>query len=374
MAQFFAATSKGLADALELELKEIGVKTLKKTVAGVYFESSWEGCYRVNLYSRIASRVLKPVLEFTAYDQDELYRHIQKHDFTKYIDSHQTIKVDASVKDCKIHDQRFLAMKTKDAIVDQFREETGERPSIEKRGADLTVHIRGIDNEFSVAIDTSGESLFMRGYRLEAGEAPLKENLAAGLIRLTEWDKSKPIVDLMCGSGTFLIEAALMALNVAPGTLKKGFAFQRFKNFSEEIWEQLLNEAIEGEKEDLDFKFYGFDADKMVLKKAKDNARRAGVDHIIEFKKDHVATIVPPSESGLIIVNPPYGTRIGDEDNLRDVYRDLSFTLKHRFKGWNAWILSGNKDLITDLKLKSTRKVFVYNGPIECRFLKYEMF
>ncbi|MFV8259505.1 THUMP domain-containing class I SAM-dependent RNA methyltransferase [Bdellovibrio bacteriovorus] len=374
MPQFFASTARGLVEPLELELKELGLKVTDRYIGGVFFESNWEGCYKANLHSRLASRILKPVLDFTAYQPEELYSQILRHDFTKYIKPNQTISIDASVNESKMRDQRFVAMKVKDAIVDQFREKFGVRPDVDNTNPDLRIHVRAIKNQFNIAIDTSGDSLFKRGYRKEVGEAPLKENLAAGLLRLSEWDRQSPLVDFMCGSGTFLIEAAMMSLNIAPGINRKGFGFQNWLNYEEETWEKVIQEAMDAEKEELDFKFYGFDIDKRVLMNAKDNAKRAGVDEVIEFKKESVATVEPPVEKGLIIVNPPYGARIGDEDNLRDVYRDLSFTMKHRFKGWDAWILSGNKELIADLKLKSTRKHFVFNGNIECRFLKYSMF
>lgn len=374
MPQFFASTARGLVEPLELELKELGLKVTDRYIGGVFFESNWEGCYKANLHSRLASRILKPVLDFTAYQPEELYAQILRHDFTKYIKPNQTISIDASVTESKMRDQRFVAMKVKDAIVDQFREKFGVRPDVDNNNPALRIHVRAIKNQFNVAIDTSGDSLFKRGYRKEVGDAPLKENLAAGLLRLSEWDRQSPLVDFMCGSGTFLIEAAMMSMNIAPGINRKGFGFQNWLNYEEETWEKVIQEAMDAEKETLDFKFYGFDIDKRVLMNAKDNAKRAGVDEVIEFKKESVATVEPPVEKGLIIVNPPYGARIGDEDNLRDVYRDLSFTMKHRFKGWDAWILSGNKDLIADLKLKSTRKHFVFNGNIECRFLKYSMF
>lgn len=374
MPQFFASTARGLVEPLEKELKELGLKVTDKYIGGVFFESNWEGCYKANLHSRLASRILKPVLDFTAYQPEELYAQILRHDFTKYIKPTQTISIDASISDSKMRDQRFVAMKVKDAIVDQFREKFGVRPDVDNENPSLRIHVRAIKNQFNVAIDTSGDSLFKRGYRKEVGEAPLKENLAAGLIKVTEWDGQSPLVDFMCGSGTFLIEAAMMALNIAPGINRKRFGFQNWLNYEEESWEKVIQEAMDAEKEELPFKFYGFDIDNRVLKNAKDNAKRAGVDQVIEFKKEAVATVEPPVEKGMIIVNPPYGARIGDEDNLRDVYRDLSFTMKHRFKGWDAWILSGNKELIADLKLKSTRKHFVFNGNIECRFLKYSMF
>lgn len=374
MPEFFASTPKGLVEVLEKELQDIGLKILERTAGGVFFEANWEGAYKANLYSRTASRILKPVLEFTAYQPEELYSQILKHDFTKYIKPNQTFCIDATIKESKMHDQRFVAMKIKDAVADQFREKFGVRPDVDNNNPDLRIHVRAMKNQFMVAVDLSGDSLFMRGYRKETGEAPLKENLAAGLLLLSEWDRKSPLVDFMVGSGTFLIEAAMMALNVAPGIHRKGFGFQRWLNYDEKVWEKLVQEAMDQELDELPFKFYGYDIDRRVIVIAKENAKRAGVDHVIELRREPVATVAPPVEKGLAIVNPPYGTRIGDEDNLRDVYRDLGYTLKHRFKGWDCWILSGNKELIGDLKLKSTRKHFVFNGNIECRWLKYSMF
>jgi len=373
MPQFLATTAKGLVDSLEIELQQMGFENLKKIAAGVFFDANWEGCFRANLQSRLASRILKPVLDFPAYKNDDLYNNMRKHDFTKYIDVNQTIKIEASVQDCALSDQRFVAMLAKDAIVDQFREQCGARPDVDTDFPHLRVVIKGIKNQFHVMIDTSGESLFMRGYRKEAGPAPMKENLAAGLVTLAGWDQASPIVDPMCGSGTILIEAAMMALNIAPGMNRRHFGFMDLKGFDEQVWEKVVENAADQEKQELDFKFYGFDLDRKVLKMAQENAKRAGVDHVIEFKNDSVATVEPPVEKGIMITNPPYGARLGDEENLRDVYRDLGHTLKHRFKGWDAWILSGNKDLILDMHLKASRKHFVYNGPLECRYLKYSM-
>lgn len=365
-----------MADLVEKELQSFGLKTFEKTVGGVVFESNWAGCYKANLNSRYASRILKPILDFPAYQNEDIYNNILKHDFTKYIKPNQTLAVDASVKECKMLDQRFLAMKVKDAVVDQFREKFGSRPDVENESPDLRIHIRGYKNQYHVSIDTSGNSLFMRGYRTKTGEAPLKENLAAGLIGLAEWDMKTPIVDLFCGSGTLLIEAAMMALNIAPGLGRKKFGFMSYTDFDEKVWDKVVDEAIAAEKEELDFKLYGYDLDKKVLQMAKQNAKNASVLDFIEFQNNSIAMAAPPEgvTEGLIITNPPYGTRIGDEDNLKDVYRDLGYTLKHRFTGWSAWVLAGSKELLSEMKLKSTKKFFVYNGNIECRFLKYEMF
>ncbi len=374
MAHFFASCPKGMADLVEQELQAMGLRTWEKSTAGVLFEANWAGCYKANLNSRFASRILKPVLDFPAYQNEELYNNIRKHDFTKYIKPTQTMAVDVVVKDCMLHDQRFVAMKIKDAIVDQFRDKFRVRPDVDSKNPDLRIHVRGVKNQFSVSVDTSGDSLFMRGYRTSVGEAPLKENLAAGLLALSGWDKKTALVDLFCGSGTLLIEAALMAMNVAPGLQRKKFGFMNLLDFNQDVWDDVVDEAIAQEKETLDFKFYGNDIDKKVLDMAKRNAKNAGVLEFIEFKTTAVSVALPPEEKCMVICNPPYGSRIGDEDNLKDVYRDLGFTLKHRFTGCEAWVLSGNKDLLLEMKLKATRKFFVYNGNIECRFLRYEMY
>ena len=374
MPQFFVSCPKGMVEPLEFELQELGLKPYDRSQNGVFFDSNWRDCYRVNLHSRFASRVLMPVLNFVAYQPEELYNQILKHDFTKYIRPEQTLTIDASTKDSMLKDQRFIAMKVKDAIVDQFRDKFGVRPSIDNDRPDLAVYVKTYKNKFSVAIDTSGDSLFMRGYRLESGDAPMKENLAAGLLQLAEWDGKTPIVDPMCGSGTILIEAAMKVMNIAPGSNRKSFGFMKLQNFDRDVWGEVLDEALDQELPDCgDLHFYGYDIDKRVLMKAIENAKRAGVNEFIKFKREEVMSLKAPIEKGVIITNPPYGARLGDEDNLKDVYRDFSHTLKNEFKGWNAWILSGNKDLIGDLKLKSSRKHFVYNGSIECRFLKYEM-
>lgn len=374
MADFFASCPQEMSGVLELELQSLGFHKTEKINSGVYFETTWEGCYKANLYSRIASRVYKPVLEFIAYDPEQLYSEIRKHDFTKYIHTHQTIAIDSVINDCVLHDQRFVTMKIKDAIVDQFRDAKGDRPNVDSKNADLRIHVKGTKNTFWVALDTSGSGLYQRGYRREVGEAPIKENLAAGLIELAGWDKKSTLVDPMCGSGTFLIEAAMMALNIAPGTLRKKFGFQNWLNYKEEVWDKLVTEALDAEKESLDFNLYGYDIDRQVISKAKSNAKLAGVDHVVQFKSETIAVVKAPEEKGMMITNPPYGARIGEEDNLKDVYRDLGYTMKNHFKNWDCWVLSGNKDLILEMKLKSSRRIFVFNGPIECRFLKYTMF
>jgi putative N6-adenine-specific DNA methylase len=240
MPEFFAVSSKGLIEVLESELKALGLTTTSRKPSGVGFESNWEGCYKANLHLRTATRILKPILDFPAYQYEELYDNVLKHDFTKYIDPNGTIAVDAVVRESKLSDQRMIALKVKDAIVDQFRDKFGVRPNVDTKNPWLKIVVRVVKNQVSMAIDTSGTSLSLRGYRSEAGDAPLREHLAAAIVQMTGWDKESVIYDPMCGSGTLLIEAALMARKIAPGTLSKGFCFQKFNGFQEDVWSRLV--------------------------------------------------------------------------------------------------------------------------------------
>lgn len=401
MATFFALTSRGLVDALRDELAELGAKNLVKEPGGVYFDSNWATVYRANLRLRTATRVVKPILQFPAYKNEDLYNNIRKFDFTSLIPPEGTLAVEASVRDSVFQDQRFVAMKVKDAIVDQFRDKFGSRPSVDNDKPDLVIVVRAFKNTFSVSLDTSGDPLFKRGYRVGTGEAPLKEHVAAGLLRLAEWDLETPIVDPMCGSGTILIEAALMARKIAPGTLRRRFGFMGWKGYDSVAFKKELDAAMALEDDAnarlettlervypatmaADAKvsteerrrplFFGYDVDAKVVKQAQANAREAGVDDLISFRRHAMETLEAPVEKGILITNPPYGVRLGEEETLKDVYRDLAFTLKNRFKGWSAFVLSGSPALSSAMKLKATRKSPVYNGRIECRLLKYDMF
>jgi 23S rRNA G2445 N2-methylase RlmL len=376
MARFFAMTSRGLSDILFKEISDLGLSKVLKGQGGVYFESNWAGCYRANIRLRTATRILLPILDFPAYNPEELYNNIRKHDFTKYIEVGQTLAVDANIRECGIfRDQRFVAMKIKDAIVDQFNEKFGARPDVDSKNPSLTIVVRAIKNQFAVSIDTSGEPLFKRGYKnLKMVTAPLKEHLAAGLILATEWKKDIPIVDPMCGGATFLIEAALIALNISPGTLRKRFAFQNFIGFKPEEFKEELELAMSEELEELPFKFYGYDIDRDAIKIAQSNVHSAGLDEYIEIGREPIETLPAPCPMGVMVVNPPYGERLGTRDELEDLYLNMAHTMKTAFKGWDCWILSGEPELTQFMKLKAERRFPVMNGPIECRFLKYKMF
>lgn len=370
MAYFFAQTSKGLVDVLHDELTALGIKRMKKQAGGVAFESNWEMAYLVHLKVRSITRVLLPVLDFSAYDGEGLYHHILKHDFTKYIKPNQTLAVYSKVQDSSMRDQRFVSLKVKDAIVDQFRDKFGIRPDVDKDNADLQVHVRVKKNLVSVAIDLTGESLSNRGYRQETGEAPLREHIAASLIKLSGWTPDVPLMDPMCGSGTMLIEAARMGQGRI-ASLPRSFCFQQFTNFSRGPWKDLVRE-VEKEETDIALKIYGADRDPGMIQIAKYNAKKAGV--MLNFQTEEIAKLKRPTEeNGILVVNPPYGDRLLEIDEAKEVYRELGDAFKREFKGWTCWVLSGNEELSREVRLRASLRVPVWNGPIECRFLKYEI-
>ena len=376
MAKFLALTSFGLRDVLEEEIKNLGLNIVDREATGIFFESNWEGAYRANLCLRTATKILLPVLDFPAYNPDDLYHNVQKHDFTKYIRADQTLSIDAHVRESALQDQRFVAMKIKDAIVDQFRDKCdGVRPDVDRDNPALDIVVRVYKNIVSLAVNTTGPTLSMRGYRHDSVMAPLREHLAAGLIEMTGYDGHQPLVDPMCGSGTFLIEAALKALNIAPGSLRKRFAFQGFKTFQEEAWSRVLEDVLDQEYSNIPAKIYGMDINGKALQAAQNNADRAGVTDFITFKQGPIVTLEPPpgSTPGIVIINPPYGERLGITEGLKDVYRDLAFSLKQGYKGWKLFLLSGNSELTGALRLKAERRHRVYNGNLDCRFLEYQI-
>lgn len=380
MARFLGLTSRGLIPALADELSGLGIRKVRATGEAAEIECSWVDLYRVHLQTRLATRFLLPVAEFTAYNQDDLYHGVRKgHDFTRHIGPGQTLRVESHVRDHRqLRDQRFVALKVKDALVDQFRDKTGERPEVgEADAADLRVVVRVAGTRVSVALDLTGEPLSHRGYRREMGVAPLRENAAAGMLRVAGWKEPVPLVDPFCGSGTILIEAALAAARIWPTRLNKPFVFQRLRGFQADAWSQVHSEIIQSTRRASPAKpfLFGFDRDSQVLEKARINARAAGVENWILFRQRSIEELTaPPGPPGMIVTNPPYGERMGgDLANLRALWSTLSNTLKREFKGWNAWILCGNPEAAAALKLKAERRVPLWNGPIECRFLHYPL-
>ncbi|MBT4761452.1 MAG: RNA methyltransferase [Bdellovibrionaceae bacterium] len=369
MPKFLALTSKGLVDPLYEEMQELGLNRLNKLSAGVSFEGNWRDCYLANVKLKSATRVALTILDFPAYQPEELYQNIKKHDFTKYIEPHQTLAIKAKVSDStKWQDQRYVTLKAKDAIVDQFREKYDFRPNVDSKNPDLLILIKVFKNQFSVSVDTSGKSLAHRGYRVNSVEAPLREHLAAGLLKIAKWDPAICLLDPFCGSGTFLTEAALMAL---PQRIHREYGFERFKIFQEDTYEKLKAEFAEERPLELDLKLYGSDNDNVTILKAKENIRKAGVSEYVKVSSRDFRNIKAPCEKGMIIMNPPYGVRLDEVEELKKLYFQISQKMKEEFVGWELWLLSGDSELSKALKFKADEKYFVYNGGIECRFLKY---
>lgn len=370
---FFATTPRGLEKVLEKELKDLNVKNTKIGTAGVKFETNWAGCYRANLELVSASRILYPVLDFPAYEPDHIYHGVLKHDWTKYIDVKQTIAMDSSVRDSIIRDLRIVALKAKDAVVDQFREKFGVRPDVNPENPDLQISLRVVKNKCTVSLDTSGGSLHMRGYRDRGAPAPLKENLAAGLVKMTGWDAKSPLMDPMCGSGTFCIEAALMALRVPPGVFRRRFGFQKWKNFQPESFQKVVEEINERRLSDVPFRIYGSDKDNRAVVAAKENSKNAETDIVTIFRRQDISEFQPAPTPGVLITNPPYGERMGEAEDLKPLYAQLGKMLRERFQGWRAFVLTSDPVLAKALELEPVEAHRVFNGAIECRLLGFDL-
>ncbi len=374
MAKFIALTSTGLLPALEEEIKILELPRTRTQGNGVWFEGSWKHCYQANLHLRSATRVLLPILDFHAYKPEELYNNILKHDFTKYITTEQTIAVEAHGQNHQFNDQRFIALKVKDAIVDQFRDKFGKRPDVDGKNPDLLVVVRLFKGCFSVSIDTSGFSLTKRGYREQTVEAPIREHIAASLLTYAQWSPEEPLLDPMCGSGTFLIEAALKAKHIPPTQYKQTFAFEKFKTFQPDIWAEVLKEAHDKEQSP-PLELYGFDNNQSAIRAATENAKAAKVRELINFKPQNLTDLSGKNfnKPGLIIVNPPYGERLGELEKLKVLYSEFASILKKDFKGWRLGFLSGHAELSAALGLKAHRKWPLMNSKLECKFLLYEI-
>ena len=369
--ELIAKTFQGLEDVLAQELTELGASNIEIGRRMVSFTGDKAMMYKANFCLRTAIRILKPIKHFTAKTADEVYDAVKSIAWENYLDNMSSFAVDAVVFSTEFRHSKFVAYKVKDAIVDYFREKTGNRPSVRINNPDLSINIHIAENQCTLSLDSSGESLHRRGYRQEQVEAPLNEVLAAGIILMTGWRGECDLIDPMCGSGTIPIEAALIARNIAPGVFRKEYGFEKWKDFDQELFDSIYND--DSQEKEFTHKIYGYDNNPKANEIATHNVKAAGVS------KDVVLAIQPfqqfeqPSEKSIIIMNPPYGERISSED-LLGLYQMIGERLKHAFAGNDAWILSYRDECFDQIGLKASVKVPLFNGALECQLRKYQLF
>jgi putative N6-adenine-specific DNA methylase len=369
----FAAVPRGAEEIAAAELTALGAQNVCAGKGGVAFVADRAGLYRANLWLRSASRVLVQLSVFPCTSPAELYAGVHAIDWMEVITPSMTLAVDCSLRDSALTHSGFVALKTKDAVVDRIREACGSRPNVNTASPDVRINVHLHKNVCTVSLDSSGDPLDRRGYRLERNDAPLRETLAAAVVALTGWDGSIPLADPMCGSGTIPIEAALVAGRVAPG-LQRSFGFQSWLDYDDRLWEQLLKEAGSGIRTLPVGLVTGYDLDSRALKLASRNAAKAGFEGQIHFFHAALDTFQPEGDAGVVIINPPYGKRLGDEEELKELYCQIGDIMKKRCRGWTGYVLTGNLELAKYIGLKASRRFVLFNGAIECRLLKYELY
>ena len=374
--EMIAKTFMGLEPVLAKELQQLGAENVQAGRRMVTFTGDKEMMYRANFQLHTAIRVLKPIKHFRAQSADDVYEGVKDVNWEEYLALDKTFAVDSVVFSDEFRHSKFVAYKVKDAIVDQFREKTGKRPNISISNPDIRLHIHIADvapgqSECTLCLDSSGESLHRRGYRQESVEAPLNEVLAAGMILMTGWHGETDFIDPMCGSGTLLIEAALIAHNMAPGLFRKEFAFEKWPDFDKELFDEIYND--DSQEHDFQHHIYGYDIDIKAVNTARMNVKAAGLSNDITVTEQDFKDFTQPKEKSLLVTNPPYGERISTPD-LLGTYKMIGERLKHQFTGNDAWILSYREECFDQIGLKPSIKIPVFNGSLECEFRKYQMF
>lgn len=369
--ELIAKTFQGLENVLAKELTDLGANNIQIGRRMVSFTGDKALMYRANFALRTAIRILKPIKHFKATSADEVYDAIKAINWSDYLDNNTSFAVDSVVFSKEFRHSKFVAYKVKDAIVDYFREKTGSRPNICVSNPDLQLNIHIAENDCTLSLDSSGESLHRRGYRQEAVEAPLNEVLAAGMIMMTGWQGECDLIDPMCGSGTILIEAALIARNIAPGVFRKQYAFEKWADFDQELFDSIYND--DSNEREFNHKIYGYDINRNAIDIATKNVKAAGLTKDIELNVQDFHKFTQPKEKSIIITNPPYGERISTPD-LLGLYKMIGERLKHQFMDNDAWILSYREECFEQIGLKPSIKIPLYNGSLECEFRKYVIF
>lgn len=370
--QFYVSCPRGLESALADELRELRCTVGALAHAGVSVEGSIADAYRINLHSRIASRVLWRIGGRSYRNEQDIYDAAMGIDWPSLFDVGRTIAVKVDAQRSPLRSLDFIALRVKDAICDRFRAATGRRPDVDTRTPDMRVHVFLDAQQATLYVDTSGKPLFQRGYREFGGDAPLRQNLAAGLLRLAQWNPAEALLDPMCGSATILIEAGLQALNIAPGIARE-FAFEKLHNFDAPGWGAQRQDARARAIPTMPLAIYGSDLYGSVLDQARANIAAAGLGEVIELNQANALEISAPAESGVVITNPPYGVRIGESATLAQFYPRFGDVLKRKFPGWRAYILSADMQLPKLIRLKTTRRIPLYNGALDCRLFEYKL-
>ena len=369
--ELIAKTFMGLEPVLAKELTQLGANDVQIGRRMVSFTGDKEMMYRANFQLHTAIKILKPIQRFKAHSADDVYEEIKKLDWTDYLSGDKTFAVDSVVFSEEFRHSKFVSYKVKDAIVDQLRERTGKRPNISVANPDLRLHIHVAEDQCTLCLDSSGESLHRRGYRQESVEAPINEVLAAGIILMTGWQGETDFIDPMCGSGTFLIEAALIARNMAPGLFRKEYAFEKWADFDADLFDRIYND--DSQEREFNHHIYGYDIDFKAVNTARTNVKAAGLSDCISVEQQDFKDFTQPKDKAIIVTNPPYGERISTP-NLLETYRMIGERLKHQFMGGDAWILSYREECFEQIGLKPSIKIPLYNGSLECELRKYQMF
>lgn len=371
--KMIAKTFKGLEEVLAGELVEIGANNVQLERRAVSFTGDKSLLYRANMFLRTASRVLVPIATFKAKDADAVYEEAKQIDWSKYMSLQTGFQIDATVYSETFRHSRYVTYRVKDAIADWWNEREGKRPNVKLTDPDLCLNVHIANEVVTISLDSSGESLHKRGYRVANTEAPINEALAAGMLLMAGWKGETDFYDPMCGSGTLLIEAALIAQNIAPGIFRKSFAFEKWPDFDKELFEDIYND--DSHERAFEHHIYGSDASFYAVQQALKNIKSAGQQRCIEVKQIRLQEIKREEQKpALVMVNPPYGERLAQDKDVMRLYGDMGTAFKHQFTGSAAWVISSNEDALKCIGLKPSQRIKLMNGELECWFNKYELF
>ena len=373
--EMLAKTFKGLEQVLAIELVQLGANNVQVERRAVSFTGDKRMLYTANMCLRTASRVLVPILSFKAQKADDIYEQVKALDWSQYMTVKTTFQIDATVYSDYFRHSQFVTYRVKDAIVDYWMERENQRPSVKLEGADLYLNVHIAGDRVTLSLDSSGESLHKRGYRVANTQAPINEALAAGMLLLAGWNGQSDFYDPMCGSGTLLIEAALIARNIAPGVYRQGFAFEKWADFDADLWDEVYND--DSREREFKHKIYGSDAGFYAVQAATKNIQSASLQRDIEVKQIRIEELRladTNTEGALVMINPPYGERLSQDKNVLRLYQDMGTALKHQFSGATAWVISSNEEALKCIGLRPAKKIHLVNGDLDCLFNKYELF